>query len=554
MNDIEHINRLNAIQADINRMALAAFERLLELLKDSGKSPREAISEVQKGFVGEYQSALLQAFNQILVTSIGTAELKDLRIGDLKLSDRLYQHSRNVQATALAIINDHAKGFHDARKLALQLYEGYQFRQKEPLAIRSPLPKYIRAAFGDDAAFKALWRHDYAGSKLAGLADSIEVGPELAQLYARINATQLKTPYLKAAYLQALDALQAGKGQQVLSKTLKIAFYERNRYFANRIAQTELHRAYTDKVAGEIMADEGFDYVQIRMSQTHPKTDICDLHSKLDKYGLGPGIYPKAQAPKPPYHCFCRCVASPLAWVDGDPRENPTAERAFLDSLPVHEARQVMGSADKLNAVLHGKRVEDVLNAGIDPLYHLRRLGEFSAQSPIMAISERHSTDWRKLNLPSAKELHNLHGVAESSPQLGKTAHSVDVALSVLRTGLDMGTGDIKRVKTPVEEIVIDDAWLPHIVEKRDAARERYVDWIMPTLERPTEVWMAAHGEGETRTRYIKLFSDGKYDMLVVVNTTKDSLLWNVIPMPTRSLDNQRTGELLWKSYQQEKG
>ena len=53
----------------------------------------------------------------------------------------------------------------------------------------------------------------------------------------------------KAAYLQALDALEAGAGANRLKRLMRTAWYERNRYFANRIAQTELHRAYANQVA-----------------------------------------------------------------------------------------------------------------------------------------------------------------------------------------------------------------------------------------------------------------------------------------------------------------
>lgn len=318
----------------------------------------------------------------ILASSIGKAELQNLTVSGLKLSDRLFQHSRDVSATALTIINDHAKGFHDAKKLALQLYEGYHFRFKEPLKVRAPLPKYLRAVFGDDDAFRALWNHEYTGSKLRGLADAFPVGPELAQLYARINASRLKTPALRAAYIQALDAVEKGAGAQRLESLLKTAYYERNRYFANRIAQTELHRAYTDQKAVEIMADDGFDYIQVRLSGSHAITDICDYHTSLDAYGLGPGIYPKAQAPKPPFHPFCRCLTRPLTHVDGTPRYRPKAGLNYLNSLTANEARQVMGSAEKLLQMKAGKTIDEVVNAGIDPLYHLRRLGEFGVQFP----------------------------------------------------------------------------------------------------------------------------------------------------------------------------
>ena len=378
MTDSEQLLLLNQTQADINRLALAAFERLQALLKE-GKTPRDAIALVQSGFIGAYESALLAAFNQVLMTAIGIAELRAMTISGLTLSQKLYRHSQAVQSTVLNIVNDHAKGFHDARRLALQLYEGYGFRADEPLKVKAPLPKYFRAAFGDEKAFDDLWNHHYVGSKLAELADFAEVGPELAQWYARIQASNLKTPALKAAFMEALDALEQGAGAKVLAKKLSTAFYERNRYFANRIAQTELHRAYTDTRAAELMADTGFSAVLLKLSSTHPKTDICDYFANVDAYGLGKGIYPKAHAPKPPLHPFCRCVLTPLAAVDGAKAKlKPNADRDYLASLPLDQARQVMGSADKLNQALGGVPVVEVFDTGKDALYKLKRLGEFA--------------------------------------------------------------------------------------------------------------------------------------------------------------------------------
>lgn len=376
MTPLQEQTLLNQTQAEINRIALSAFDRLLSNIS-GGQKPRDAIHNAQGGFVGDYEDALLSAFNQILATSIGKAELRDLNIGGLRLSDKLYQNSRAVESSALEIINDHARGFHDARKLALQLYEGYQLRNEDPLDVRASLPKYFRAAFGDDEAFQRLWDRDYTGSRLKGLADHAGTGPELARLYARINVNNLKTPSLKAAYLQALDAVEQGAGEQRLKTFLKTAYYERNRYLSNRIAQTELHRAYTDRTAVEIMADPKLDYVKIELSVTHPRPDICDLIAEADYYGMGPGVYPKAEAPKPPFHPFCRCVAVPVAWAPDTPKKKPNAERDYLNRLPLDEARQVAGSSEKLLMVKNGAGLDEIINKGVDSMYKLKRLGEF---------------------------------------------------------------------------------------------------------------------------------------------------------------------------------
>ncbi|MCK7493257.1 MAG: hypothetical protein MZW92_18825 [Comamonadaceae bacterium] len=70
---------------------------------------------------------------------------------------------------------------------------------------------------------------------------------------------------------------------------------ERNRYFANRIAQTEIARAHADRVADEFLADPTIEVVEVRMSPSHPVTDICDLFARQDRFGLGPGLYSEAR-------------------------------------------------------------------------------------------------------------------------------------------------------------------------------------------------------------------------------------------------------------------
>jgi hypothetical protein len=42
--------------------------------------------------------------------------------------------------------------------------------------------------------------------------------------------------------------------------------------------------------AREIMDDADIEYVKLTLSSTHPVEDICDLHARVDKYSLGPGV------------------------------------------------------------------------------------------------------------------------------------------------------------------------------------------------------------------------------------------------------------------------
>lgn len=352
----EEQTRLDGISAEVRQLAEAAYQDLLQRLRD-GESPRAAIQAVTATFSGAYYHALSGAFSAVLGREIGVAAIKAWPIADVALSERLYAHSSEVSAVTRRLIAEHAEGFVQARELALRLYEGYQFKV-DPLTVKAALPKYLRQAMKDPG-----------------------VNQSLTRVFSRIRADALKTPALKAAYLQAIDAAEAGAGAERLRKLLRTAWYERNRYFANRIAQTELHRAYSDQVAQDLMADEGIHWVQVVMSRSHPKVDICDYHARLNAYGQGPGVYPKPKAPKPTFHPFCRCVLVPRPDLDGDPDATPIpgADRAFMASLTKDDQRLVAGSRDRLNQFLSGKRLEAIHDAGVRQEYRLRRVGDVIA-------------------------------------------------------------------------------------------------------------------------------------------------------------------------------
>jgi len=330
--------------AQVRGQAEAAFQALLARIR-RGDAPQPAIAAVMAQFNAGVTSDLAQVFSALLATSIGVAEMRDWPVGGVKLSDVLYTNAKAVSATTRTIIEQHLKGPHAARELAKALYEGYDFKT-DPLDVAGKLetlPNYLKVEFN-----KAM-------------------------------AAKLKTPALRAAYLQAIAEQEKGKGTEALQRVLKTAFYERNRYYANRIARTELHRAYTDRQSRELMSQDRIQYVQLRLSSKHPKTDICDYFARADRYGLGPGVYPKADAPKPPFHPHCFCLLSPMIALSPKlkPHFNPDAERAFLASLPGNEARQVAGSIDKRDRILAGKAtIEEVYNEGKDELYQWKRVGD----------------------------------------------------------------------------------------------------------------------------------------------------------------------------------
>jgi len=349
---------LDAVALGIAQELDAAYAELLRLMSE-GEAPRDAVAAVLATFQGQYAETLATAFTGILGRSVGSSSVLAMTISGVALSARLYRQSRETGQVVTGIVNRHIKGWQDARKLTLELYEGYGFRDREPLRVtrsNARLPKYLRQELLTDPGITG----------------------ELARHFANVQASKLKTPALKAAYLEFLGGIQAGAGQELLRKRMRVAFHERMRYFANRIAQTELHRAYADRQATELMNDPDIVWVQYRLSVTHPRMDICDLWAKQDKYGLGPGVYPKAKAPKAPCHPHCRCVVSPRLDISADAKSRlrPGSERAYLRSVGKDEAARVMGSKARRDAVLNGADPLAVWNSNSDPMYRVRLVGD----------------------------------------------------------------------------------------------------------------------------------------------------------------------------------
>lgn len=355
---------IRAAAAGLDDEIADAFELLMRLIRE-GQDPRDAVAQAMATFTGEMAATLSAALSQVLSSSVGTASVLELKIGGVKLSDKLYSEGNSVSAVVRGVVRRHLDGFADARKLALELYEGYNFRpaDQEPLQFnrRNPeLPKYLREALVPDP----------------------KVRDELARAVAKLQTDNLKTEALKAAYkdaLRAIDKVEEGAGQELLEKRLRVAFEERMRYFAKRIAETELHRAYTRREAQIITDDDDVEFVQILRNPGSSGTCFCSLVSGTNRYGLGPGVYPKDRAPAPPFHPFCKCKLKPRTDLTGKRAkdEDPDADRYFLERIGEGVAARVMGSQEKLRQVLaEGEKPLDVFNASKDPLYRVQSVAE----------------------------------------------------------------------------------------------------------------------------------------------------------------------------------
>ena len=351
---------LDSTAAGLDDELRDAYHELLRRIRD-GETPRDATMAVTQAFTGDMASTMSTALSAIMDMAVGSEAALAVEVGAVQLSRRMYAEATAVSEVVQSLVRQHVGGFDDARALALRMFEGYGFRdtQAEPLQFnpREPrLPKYMREALMPDPLLQ----------------------DQFAREFAKLQVDDLKTGALRAAYadvLKAIDSIETARGAAVLDNKIRVAWYERMRYFANRIVQTELHRAHVRREARLIMDDADTEVVQV-MRAPGGTPCICELFSKRDRYGLGPGVYPKDRAPLPPYHPHCRCILARRPDLSARrARDDDQADAYFLRRLNEPLAARIMGSQAKLGRVLSGQRADDVFNAGLPPDYKVLEVG-----------------------------------------------------------------------------------------------------------------------------------------------------------------------------------
>jgi hypothetical protein len=100
-------------------------------------------------------------------------------------------------------------------------------------------------------------------------------------------------------------------------------------------------------------------------------------------------------------------------------------------------------------------------------------------------------------------------------------------------------------VVTPIGDVSIQRTMLPHIVEKRINARERFTRFAIETMRAPYEVWSVVYNDESLRYAFIGLFN-GKTQMLVVVTVEPERTLWNFMNCDKKTLNKHRHGKRIF--------
>jgi len=329
---------------------LDGFERVLRALILAGMDPKDAVKvayhrypvmrhlykDLLDDLVGDFAEGYgkKQAAAKFEHEAISAAMKKSWTDDGVNLSERMYKNSKKVQAESAEVIGKAIREGESAAKTAKKLFDGYG---KGGIIPEQDIPEFIQEV-------KDLPVPDW-------LDEEAVAEWKAAIRHARKLIEQGTTPGLRAAYSEVMDAIENGANQNI-SKAIDTAVQEKTRYTAERIARTERARAYADGVMAKYMDDPDIVAFQWKLSDRHPKCDICDVYAHADLYGLGKGIFPKDKFPKLPAHPHCLCRIKPIVdgMIDmGKQKDNvDKGGKAYIDTLPKREQERLLG--------IHGRK------------------------------------------------------------------------------------------------------------------------------------------------------------------------------------------------------
>lgn len=336
------IRIIRRLESEYQEEAKEAAEELYTLL-DRGYKVEAALVQLRKDHPALFQLSGLQeamveaaAYGYGIVPAILTdtqvkawrrALSKSWDDSGMTLSEKIHGAGVKMRESIISTIRSQMRRNATWTSMARELYDGYN--SGKAVTMQQALPKYLQAV-----------RNAYGTPRI--VAESRKALRNIE----RLSQNGAPTKALKAAYKQLIETAQTGT-EEALNKACWVAMQEKSRYIADRIARTEMARAWADGFLADIMQDDDVVAVKWKLSSRHPVFDVCDMYAKADMYGLGAGIYPKDKLPPLPVHphCLCRYVEVIEGEVDMQQQRDQVqgAGNKWLNSLPESRRVQVLG-------------------------------------------------------------------------------------------------------------------------------------------------------------------------------------------------------------------
>ncbi|MTI12105.1 hypothetical protein [Sansalvadorimonas verongulae] len=132
---------------------------------------------------------------------------------------------------------------------------------------------------------------------------------------------------------------------------------------ARRLFRTEINRAHGMAYQQSVFELDDTVGTRFLLSPAHPEPDICDMHAKVNRYGLGKGVYPPGKSPWPAHPNTLSYEE--VVFEDEVSAEDKTGKEDrihWLNQQTPTVQYQVLGAQKKQQALAMGHLTENEIN------------------------------------------------------------------------------------------------------------------------------------------------------------------------------------------------
>lgn len=124
---------------------------------------------------------------------------------------------------------------------------------------------------------------------------------------------------------------------------------------AQMVFRTEINRVHGEAYRAAALEVPGVIGMRFMLSANHPRPDICDMHASVNRYGLGPGVYPPDRSPWPA-HPNTLSFEEPVFEdeISNEDRQGKQTRIEWLGAQSPRMQKSVLGAGEKVAALRSG--------------------------------------------------------------------------------------------------------------------------------------------------------------------------------------------------------
>lgn len=318
----ENLSRLKEDQEKVIQEILQRLkENGYELTPDIEDYVKEVISQnvnlikaliARSAFLATRHLGIPQKTQEVL------KEIEDYEYPDgLNLSKRLWKRERELKRLFKSVLFKSLRDRESAKKIAYEFQYKAEREPFEPLT-KEELPELIKKL--EDTALRAITDRETRG--------------EWQKIIRRYKSyveqrSKLGTYYAHKKLLNDLTQAVENLSEKMVKDAIKWWAYDKQLYYLNRIARTEVSNVIHLSILKETEKDPYIVGYRWELSPAHRRPDICD-HLANVEFGLGKGVFPKGRVPRRKPHPHCTCHITPVA---GDPKKTKVKEKPLKELI-----------------------------------------------------------------------------------------------------------------------------------------------------------------------------------------------------------------------------